>query len=360
MSFKPLSKYLVCRFATLVGIDRMFRMLNRQRLLVVMYHGVTLSTYDPPIWTQLPFEKFREQIDFLRANYRIVTMNDVIRAIREGRGVPERAALITFDDGLKNNYTVAFPLLQRLGVPATIFLTVGLIGTSGFLWFDELYIRMRQADVSGSWSGLGFLKENAVAFLKKGKVWEAYVATVENIKRSGPDKRHGVLSTLRTAVPMDMERWVEDFGFLNWDEVKRMQETGLLTYGVHSSTHRVLTELNEAEWDSEIVEPKQALELHLSEQVSSFCFPNGRPRIDFRDEHLSFLRKAGYECAFSTRNALFRWPGGDNMSIGRIAAGNDGTSEMNMFRLNTSGAIACLRNALTKKADAHIRIEDRK
>lgn len=322
-------------------VDHLFRYLNRHKLLVVMYHGVTCREYAPPVWTQLPVSVFRRQLEFLRDHYQIVTLAEVIAALG-GKGIlPERAALITFDDGMKNNYTVAFPVLKELGIPASIFLTVGLVGQKELLWFDELYLLIQEGgrrDIP-----LPLLGGCAAEHYIKGKFWEAYVDCVESAKRIGDAARADFLEGLRTKVPIDREPWLEDFGLLDWDEVIEMERSGLVSFGVHTATHRILSELEDSELAGEVLAPRELLTLRTGNEAASFCFPNGRPGADFHPRHQDFLRNSGYRCAFTTENALFDWRTGEPMGVGRVPAGSDGGSEPSYFSLNTSGALEFVR-----------------
>lgn len=325
------------------GVDRLFRFLNRNKLLVIMYHSVTSEDFVPPVWTQLPANLFRSQLEFLRDHYRFVTLGETVEAIRTNKRFSKRAALVTFDDGLKNNFDVAFPILKDLGVPATIFLTVDLIGTKEILWFDECFLLLREAAIRNLQPAIpGAL---ALEYFLGGRVWDAYVACVEQMKRSGYEKRQSQMEKLRVSVPADKGRWLANFGFLDWDEIKCMQRSGLIDFGVHTASHCILTELAEDRWEREIVEPKLKLEARLGTKVEAFCYPNGRPAIDFYSRHMEYLRKRGYVCAFTTEEEIFSWLGAENMAIGRVPVGNDGTSEPAYFRLNTSGAIHFMRRA---------------
>jgi peptidoglycan/xylan/chitin deacetylase (PgdA/CDA1 family) len=321
----------------------MFRFLNRNKLLVIMYHGVTADHFNPPVWTQLPVGTFRRQIEFLRNNYQIVTLGEIVEAVRSNKPFSKRAALVTFDDGLKNNFNVAFPVLKNLGVPATIFLTVDLVGTKEILWFDECSLIFHEAALRNLEPALP--GADALEHFRAGRIECAYADCVEQMKRSGHEKRQSQMEKLRVSVPVDKGRWLGNFGFLDWDEIKCMQQSGLIDFGVHTASHCILTELSEDRWEREIVEPKLKLEARLGTKVDAFCYPNGRPAIDFHSGHIEYLRKRGYVCAFTTEEEIFSWPRLDCMAIGRVPVGNDGTSEPAYFRLNTSGAIHFLRRA---------------
>lgn len=339
-------KHTIVRVANFCGVDRLFRHINRKKLLVVMYHGVTSNDYTQPIWTQLPIKIFRQQLEYLSQHYVPVSLAEVAEATRGVSTLPERAVLITFDDGLKNNYSVAFPVLQELNVPAAIFLTIGFIGSEEILWFDELYFLLKEA------AGRGVTPDipdtAALALLQSGQVWESYVIAVETLKRAGIATRTREMAKLSAILPLDRQKLLEDFGLLNWDEVRTMHRSGLVEFGIHTATHRILTELAGDEWEHEIIAPKHILEKELNTETTAFCFPNGKPQIDFLPAQLAPLRKAGYSCAFTTENALFDWTEGDSMSIGRVPAGNDATSDAAYFPLNTSGALHLVRNMVRR------------
>lgn len=340
------TKETIVNAAAFCGVARLFRYINRKKLLVVMYHGVTINDYTPAIWTQLPLEKFRQQLAFLCAHYTPVSLIEVTASINGGTPLPKRAVLITFDDGLKNNYSVAFPVLQELNVPAAIFLTVGLIGSEEILWFDELYFLLQEAVELGISPDLP--EASALALLQSGQVWDAYLVTVEALKRVGLSKRMQHMAKLKVEVPLDRDRLLNDFGLLSWDEVRTMHRSGLAEFGVHTASHRILAELADDEWEQEIIVPKQIIEKELNTEASAFCFPNGKPQIDFRQTQLTPLRKTGYSCAFTTENALFDWTVGDSMSIGRVPAGNDATSDAAYFPLNASGALHLVRKMVRR------------
>lgn len=333
---RDMLKRALFRCQARLGVDRLFRFLNRNKLLVLMYHGVTQQEYQPPVWTQLPVDIFRRQMAFLRDHYRVLTLEQCLEALRTGRKLPQRSALVTFDDGFKNNLQVAFPVLEEFGLPACIFLTTDFIGTRDILWFDELFLLMKEGERLGI--PLPLVGKEAKEQYLAGELSKAYSCCVEALKRGGAQGRDELMAELHRLVPLERERWLADFGPLDWDDVRRLEASGLISFGVHTATHRILTELRDDELHRELAAPREKLAAELGHEPLSFCFPNGCPGDDFNRRHQEFLKGSGYHFAFTTEDRLFKWEGGDPLGISRIAAGNDGTSEPDLFRLRTSGA----------------------
>lgn len=330
-----LLKGIVCNLLIRLKVDALLRSLNKKKLVVVMYHGVSKRNYDPPVWTQLPADVFRRQVQYLKSHYKIVSLSEAIGSLSDSRNLPERSVLITFDDGLKNNHSVAFPILKEYGVPGTVFLTVEMVGTEELLWVDELYLLLRKGvqrelvDPEGCSISSGILT--------KERVWDVYFNAVERLKRASDDVKKMYMEALRRQVGIDRREFLDDFGMLDWDQVREMKESGLVEFGVHTAYHRILTSLKEEDWAKEIKRPLDRLSMILGGEARAFCYPNGRPGVDFTEAHVRYLRECGYSCAFTTDPSLFDPIRGDAMRIGRIPAGNDFTSQDSYFRLAVSG-----------------------
>jgi peptidoglycan/xylan/chitin deacetylase (PgdA/CDA1 family) len=105
------------------------RGIRRRRAVVLGYHGVARSRLrDDLSLLQVSPRRFRSQIEMLLgAGFRFVTMAELAR--RADGAIPEAGlAAVTFDDGMRNNRRVALPILERLGVPATVYVTIDYIG----------------------------------------------------------------------------------------------------------------------------------------------------------------------------------------------------------------------------------------
>jgi peptidoglycan/xylan/chitin deacetylase (PgdA/CDA1 family) len=332
---KNLLKTTLAWTLVVLGADRIGRRINRHRLLTVMFHGITRQGYTPPVWTQLPEKVFRRQIEFLCRYYQPVTMGQVVEAVIGGSSLPEQAVLITFDDGLRNNATVAWPILKKMGVPAAIFLTVDFIGTDRFFWVDELYLFLVEAAHQGRELPLDD-RPQALSRMRRGDIWGAYLDIVESCKRIPEMERDKILNRLAEAVPFERTRYAEDFGLMGWDQVRAMDQEGQIEFGVHTATHRILTQTDPEILESEIAGAKRTLEFQLGHPVDTFCYPNGRRGLDFLPEHENIIRQAGYRCAFTTNNGLYSPLIDDSFSISRVPSGNDQTSHPALFKLSAA------------------------
>ena len=120
----------------------LLRAVLRRRPVILCYHGVEdpPPTGDPEYLLVAP-ERFREQVELLRdAGANFVTVGDIA-----SRPVPGHAAL-SFDDGFEDNHSVVLPLLQSLGVPATVYVATGLIGQAHPHMPPESGVRMMVED----------------------------------------------------------------------------------------------------------------------------------------------------------------------------------------------------------------------
>jgi len=119
--------------------------LHNHELLILMYHRVLPPDYpeldhvQPGMWIHP--ETLRKQLQVLKTLYELVSLDEWVAAQRSNRPLPKRACAITFDDGWHDNHDYALPILQQEQVPATVFLTTGLIGTRRH-FFPERLIRL--------------------------------------------------------------------------------------------------------------------------------------------------------------------------------------------------------------------------
>jgi peptidoglycan/xylan/chitin deacetylase (PgdA/CDA1 family) len=158
-------KKLAFRLLYWAGVVRLVAWLNRKRVVFICYHGVTERETRHPddrFGLHVRKDRFRSHLEYLQKHYRVISLGDYLEASREKQPLPEYAAVITFDDGYRNFYTVAGPLLIERNMPAAMFLIVDRVRQNGDAvaasWADtddEKYL---------SWSEIKQLAEKGVEF----------------------------------------------------------------------------------------------------------------------------------------------------------------------------------------------------
>lgn len=158
-------KKLVFRLLYSAGVVRLVAWLNRKRVVFICYHGVTeRTTRNPDDRLALHVRKdlFRSHLEYLQSRYRVISLNEYINARRANQPLPEYAAVITFDDGYRNFYTVAGPLLIERKMPSAMFLIVDRVRQNG----DVVATSWAETDDENymSWGEIKQLAEKGVEF----------------------------------------------------------------------------------------------------------------------------------------------------------------------------------------------------
>ncbi|MDD5668730.1 MAG: polysaccharide deacetylase family protein [Candidatus Omnitrophica bacterium] len=232
---------------------------------VLMYHYVPLNAnYGDRLSIQK--DVFERQMKFLKENrFTVISLDELAGLIKMGKKIPPKTVAITFDDGAKDNYLNAFPILKKYGFPATIFLVYNEVDRS-------------------------------------------------------------------------------DNSRLSWNNIEEMQGSGLITFGSHTFSHKILKDISsEEELQHEIRDSKNAFEQRLGREVSLFSYPNGRFNLHIRN----IVESAGYKAAVAVktgRNHSAR----DVYLIKRLRV-SPSSGNMVVFGFDISGYYAFFKDSKIKK-----------
>lgn len=258
---------------------------------ILMYHGV--SDESSPYLPTTSIRVFQSHMQYLAEYCHVLDLQDVVERI-EAHDLPERAVVVTLDDGYRDNYLHVFPILKQLGISATIFLATGVIGNGGVLWHDQVcriisQTTFRKLRSFGSVDGYDLDTCEGKRRAQDGVLW--YLRSLEEDIRKESIKR----LSQELAVP-DLSPDSELM--LNWMEVKEMHNAGI-RFGAHTVTHPILSRLSLDEVVQEIRQSKSVIENVLQESIAAFAYPSGRPQ-DFNAEIKDVVRQEGFRCAVST------------------------------------------------------------
>lgn len=297
------------------GLLDTYRLVRKHRagshMAILSYHRVAQPAESPWSLPAVTPENFEKQISYLRKYHEILPIEVLVRSVQEGKPFPERAVVITFDDGYKDNFTRAYPILRKYNVPATISLTTANIDNREPFWWDKIGFAIWNTPLrSIDLNGLGIYRLRS----RTERLQTIYRITRELARK--PEKARNyiantILDVSGIPIPADLGEEI----LLSWDDVLNMKDNGI-SFGAHTVTHPNLSEsiLNEAR--IEIIESKITLEDKLEQKIKVFCYPNG----DFTLQVAEIVEEAGFDCALTLVPRLVDHDA-DLFQLGRIPGG---------------------------------------
>ena len=103
--------------------------LAKDNAVILLYHHVSNST---PKVTSVSPDTFRQHMQYLADHHKVLPLKQVIEALQNNQPLPDKTVVITFDDGYKNIYDNAHPILKEFAFPYTVFVNPPLIGAVGY------------------------------------------------------------------------------------------------------------------------------------------------------------------------------------------------------------------------------------
>jgi peptidoglycan/xylan/chitin deacetylase (PgdA/CDA1 family) len=301
-----------------------FQRVKTSKFVILCYHGIGES--GNPLGVAPTRELFETQMRFLRENYRVISLDEACRELSSG-AKSEPGVVITFDDGYRSAYTVAFPILQKYHLPATIYLTVDSIETGQVAWYDRVFLAMAVAP-----SGELQLDLPSPCRFQLSSPEDRLRAALEVVAllRTLPDSHRRECSTLlenKIGLPQN----ALSSRVLTWEEIHTMHQSGI-GFGSHTLTHPVVSQLAPVELEQELGASKCILEKKLGVPVLDFAFPFGKTS-DCSSAALEMLSRCGYRSAVTTVPGV-NIPQVNLFELRRLQVGFDGSLPRFAFDLS--------------------------
>lgn len=284
------------------------RRLLRGKAVVLMYHRVLTSEERAMTGSHpgivVDCEAFAAQIATLKERFKVISIEEF--ADRMERRVPfeDGSCLITFDDGWRDNYTHALPILRQYGIPAVIFLSVNFIGEKRLFWQELLtHLTLRAVAQARQNPDCRERLSKLLATVGLDSILEVsepdprltVMEAVRRQKHLPPMLINSTLTGLSEELGVRWEEYQEADGFLDWGQVSSMAQQGV-TFGGHGAEHCILTFVPPSEAREEIRTAKAVLDSRLSVPAQAFSYPNG----NWSPEVAKLVEESGYRVAFTT------------------------------------------------------------
>ena len=267
---------------------------GKGKLLTFIFHRV-LEKQDALLDGVPDAEQFRWMVRQIGKNFNVLPFGLATELLKKGK-LPAAAACITFDDGYRDNFTVALPVLRQYGVCATFFIATAFLG-GGRMWNDDIIEAVRAWNTGvADWSRFG-LDQYELGTLADRR--DTINAVLDKVKYFPCTQREAVARQIARCAGVD-ER--SDL-MMSADDVRAIRAAGM-EVGGHTHSHPILGSVGDDEAFAEIVRGKDELESILSERVDVFAYPNGNPRLDFAARHVDMLKVAGFRAAATTESGV--------------------------------------------------------
>jgi len=265
----------------------------------------------------------------------LVSLSDALQRLQRGK-MAGRFVALTFDDGYADNFAEAFPLLVRLGVPFTVFLTSGFVDGTVPMWWVGLEAILGDQDklhLPGRTIPARTMAEKMMAFSIAEEV-------VRGIARKDVASFCERLFKLNSAA---RSRQLAFSAALDWNQARAMARTGLVNFGCHTVSHPVLSRLDEAQCRSEIIQARDRITDELQAPPEFFAYPYGG-LDDIGAFAPGLVARCGFRAAFTTARKLLRAANGqtETYAIPRLVLESE---DLVMTRTHISGLPWALRDA---------------
>ena len=263
---------------------------ERGRLSILIFHRVLPAS--DPLFPELPSAAdFEARMRWVAAWFNVLPLGRAIDMLYAGT-IPSRALAITFDDGYADNEELAAPILKRLGMTATFFVSTGFLG-QGCMWNDQVIEAIRGSDSEEiDLRALGLTSYPLTSIAERRR---AVSSVLTGIKHLEP----GLRQSLTDAIVAATGGKPSPAPMMQPQQVRSLRALGM-DVGAHTVTHPILSRLNPAAALDEMCRSKRDLEQILGEPVGLFAYPNGVPEQDYAVEHATMARECGFSAAVTT------------------------------------------------------------
>jgi peptidoglycan/xylan/chitin deacetylase (PgdA/CDA1 family) len=272
-----------------------FRVANRGKTLIVMYHRFSRTEDGRSTSARC----FTEQLDYLIEHYQVVPLSVLAAYLHRGVRVPPGLAVITIDDGYRDCYEIAFPILRERKIAATAFVVTGFIDRATWLWTDK--VRYLTARAAGSLLEAN-IEDQALQIRLGGRASRLRGADLVNTElKLIPDQAKDdaileIAEKLGISLP---EAPPDEFLPLTWEQIREM-DSSVIEIGSHTVTHPILTRTGTDQLRYELSESRSRLESVLGRTVDLLGYPNGNHDESIQAE----AARAGYKCAVTAEYGL--------------------------------------------------------
>jgi len=320
----PLGGYLVAKTVT------------RKQPRILMYHRFS----DEKECDKTSAATFETQMTILRDKFNVRALTDVISKIRDGQQVEPDTVVITVDDGYSDFYQIAFPVLKKYKLPATLYAVTDFIDKKVWLWPDKIEYILNNTTCNALNIVIDNKKEKVLLETRDEK-YAAWLKVMNYCAYLWENERLEFIDNLALLADVKVnDSPVFPYKSMDWEQVRELADNNI-TIGAHTRSHPILSRIDEHKLEHEIAGSKQRIEEETGSEVSCFCYPNGQYN-DYTRKAKETIINSGFSNATVAFADTLGWK--DHFELRRYGVGD------NMFHFcKVINGMEMLSHALRRK-----------
>lgn len=307
-----IKRAIKCGAATPLAWTLAARLRGNRGVCVLMYHRVHRGSGPFP---GLHVDVFARQLRWLKRTCTLIApeqFDEALRAPATGRP----PVLVTFDDGYRDYFDNAYPVLAELGIPSLVFLATSFLDGHRLIWTDAVTWALARTPLASL--TLPWAPEVTLPLGADAERTRAAGIVKRQLKEMSDPRRESWQSALFDALGVEPQDGSAGRQMLTWAEVRATMP--LTRYGGHTHTHPILSQVDTQTAEREIRSCQERIAWETGAAPRYFAYPNGRAQ-DFSDATKAILKRRGFELAFSTLEGLHE-PGMDRYAVRRQPTGS--------------------------------------
>lgn len=282
------------------------------KIHIIMYHYVRdLNNSRYPDIKGLDYKLFKQQIQYLKANFHIIKMEDAIAAYKEKRYLPEKSALLTFDDGYIDHYLNVFPILKEENMQGSFFIPAKTFTEHKLLDVNKIHFILASTDImkllSDVYEQMDHYRGVEFDIPSNEELFRAYAVTnrfdnkeiifIKRILQTVlPEKLRTIITShiFEKYVGMSEEKFSYEL-YMNYDQIKFMKKQGMYI-GLHGYNHDWLGDLEPSRMKADITKAMDAMIDFIDQDSWVMNYPYG----SYNEEVMKQIKVMGCKLGLTT------------------------------------------------------------
>ena len=280
--------------------------------------------------------------------YRVLSVMELLHQLDEGIPLAGNTLVFTVDDGYADFAEVAAPVFAAYDCPVTVFLVTDFVSGRLWNWFDRIqwaFVHSKRREIAVEI----FVEKVSLRWDSPAESTQKSDEIVERLKRVPEAMKEELIDDISKALEVEIpDAAPGKYRAMNWDQVRACSRRGV-TFGPHTVSHPILSQVDGARAEREISESWRAVAAATDAAVPVFCYPNGT-LADFSTREKDMVSSSGMTAAFSTIDGCLGWSRSGVASEDRLALPRFGYSDDTSRFVQIASGLAAMRERLRTRS----------